>query len=83
MLDLNALIPKSGWTLESATAINDKGQILGYGFGPDGRRDTFLLTPTSEPPPIAPQVPEPSTLVFFALAAAGMAVRRARCRRRS
>ncbi len=84
MTDLNNLIAAtSGWTLQSATAINDKGQILGYGIGPDGQQETFLLTPTSEPTPIAPQVPEPGTLAFFALAAAGMAIRRARRRRRS
>ena len=30
--DLNALIPSdSGWTLESATAINDRGEIVGRG----------------------------------------------------
>ena len=30
MLDLNSLIaPSSGWTLNAATAINDKGQIFG------------------------------------------------------
>ena len=84
MTDLNnSIAATSGWTLQSATAINDKGQILGYGIGPDGQQETFLLTPTSEPTPIAPQVPEPGTLAFFALAAAVMAIRRARRRRRS
>jgi probable HAF family extracellular repeat protein len=78
MTDLNKLIaPSSGWTLQSARAINDKGQILGYGVSPSGEQDTFLLTPASEPPPIAPEVPEPNTLAFFALAAAAMALRRA------
>ena len=33
MADLNALIdPLAGWTLFHATAINDLGQIVGYGF---------------------------------------------------
>jgi probable HAF family extracellular repeat protein len=74
LIDLNRLIPtSSNWTLEQALAINDKGQILGYGTGPDGQEDSFLLTPASQPPPI----PEPSTLAFFALAAAGVAFRRA------
>jgi probable HAF family extracellular repeat protein len=78
MTDLTTLIsPSSGWTLNSAIAINDKGQILGSGIGPDGQTDTFLLTPASEPPPVAPQVPEPTTLAFFGLVAAGAALRRA------
>jgi hypothetical protein len=45
--DLNSLIPSdSGWTLESATAINDRGEIVGRG---DFRRDDdrgFLLIPS-------------------------------------
>jgi probable HAF family extracellular repeat protein len=74
MVDLNRLIPaSSGWSLKDAWQINDKGQILGTGIGPDGQTDSFLLTPASQPPPI----PEPSTLAFFALAAAGVALRRA------
>jgi probable HAF family extracellular repeat protein len=78
LTDLNRLIPTSAnWTLEQALAINDKGQILGYGTGPDGQEDSFLLTPASPPPPI----PEPSTLAFFALAAASLACRRAWRRR--
>jgi hypothetical protein len=79
MLDLNQLIPaSSGWVLERAMAINANGQILGVGTGPDGNPETFLLTPSSLPPPIVPQVPEPSTLAFFALAATGVAIHRAR-----
>ena len=56
--DLNSLIPSSGWTLDAADAINDKGQIVGYGTNPAGQSHAFLMTPT----------PEPST---FALLAAG------------
>jgi len=43
--DLNLLIPSdSGWTLESATAINDRGEIVGRGdFHEDDRG--FLLIP--------------------------------------
>ena len=44
--DLNELIPpKSGWKLETATAINDRGQIVGW--GEHAREDDagFLLTP--------------------------------------
>ncbi|MDB6105194.1 MAG: hypothetical protein JWO52_5193 [Gammaproteobacteria bacterium] len=44
--DLNSLIPgDSGWTLESATAINDRGEIVGRGdFHHDDDRG-FLLIP--------------------------------------
>jgi probable HAF family extracellular repeat protein len=45
--DLNDLVaPNSGWILCSATAINDRGQIVGYGFGPiTNGPQAFLLTP--------------------------------------
>ena len=44
--DLNSLLPAgSGWTLLSATAINDLGQIIGFGTDPEGNLSTFLLTP--------------------------------------
>ena len=45
MSDLNALIPRdSGWALEAATGINDRGQIVGKGLH-DGQERAFLLTP--------------------------------------
>jgi probable HAF family extracellular repeat protein len=45
MTDLNSLIPAdSGWTLQVANAINDKGQITGYGRI-NGRTHAFLMTP--------------------------------------
>lgn len=45
MYDLNALIPAgSGWILESANGINDRGQIVGTGHH-NGQFHTFLLTP--------------------------------------
>jgi len=45
MLDLNDLIPTdSGWVLNKATGINDKGQICGVGEI-DGVSHAFLLTP--------------------------------------
>lgn len=43
--DLSELIPASaGWTLESARAINDRGQIVGQGLY-HGQERAFLLTP--------------------------------------
>jgi probable HAF family extracellular repeat protein len=58
MVDLNGMIgPASGWTLEQATAINDVGQIVGFGLNSTGQSDAFLLTPT----------PEPATLSLLAL----------------
>jgi probable HAF family extracellular repeat protein len=43
--DLNALIPLgSGWRLEEARGINDRGQIIGFGTF-RGRERAFLLEP--------------------------------------
>jgi probable HAF family extracellular repeat protein len=67
MTDLNTLLfSNPGWTLVEATAINDLGQIVGYGFNPDGNIQAYLLTPT----------PEPMTVVFFLLG--GLAILRRR-----
>jgi probable HAF family extracellular repeat protein len=45
MRDLNTLLPaNSGWTLTSAQAINNKGQIAGYGIH-NGYGRAFLMTP--------------------------------------
>jgi probable HAF family extracellular repeat protein len=64
MQDLNSLIaPAPGWTLVEATAINDRGQIVGFGVNPDGQGRAFLLTPT----------PEPCTLALLAGGAIGLA----------
>jgi probable HAF family extracellular repeat protein len=47
MVDLNDLIPaNSGWILESATGINNKGQIVGYGRIGE-KLALFRLTPGS------------------------------------
>ncbi len=71
LTDLNTLLdPNSGWTLLSASAINNKGQIVGFGFNPDGHDHAFLLTPTA--------VPEPSALALATLGttALGLSTRR-------
>ena len=47
--DLNAYIPtNSGWVLDAATGINDKGHIIGQGTRTNelGYR-SFLLTPNN------------------------------------
>lgn len=45
IVDLNDLIPAgAGWTLELASGVNNRGQIVGYGVH-DGRTQPFLLTP--------------------------------------
>jgi probable HAF family extracellular repeat protein len=46
MTDLNSLLSNgAGWTLTHAAAINQGGQIVGYGTNPDGLTHAFLLTP--------------------------------------
>jgi probable HAF family extracellular repeat protein len=77
LLDLNTLLDASGegWILTKAFAINDRGQIVGYGmFDPDGAGPLpavgrgFLLTP----------VPEPSTIGFLAVGLILLGIRRRR-----
>jgi probable HAF family extracellular repeat protein len=70
MRDLNDLIDSnSGWTLNSAKAINNKGQIVGYG-NLNGQQRAFLLTPIAETNPKS--VPEPgSVLGLLAFGALG------------
>lgn len=46
MTDLNTLIPPgSGWTLKSASDINNDGQIVCWGETPNGQYHGCLLTP--------------------------------------
>lgn len=46
LTDLNTLIPSgSGWTLEQANGINDRGQIVGAGLH-NGALHAYLLTPS-------------------------------------
>jgi probable HAF family extracellular repeat protein len=74
MSDLHALIAAEtpvpqGWVLGLATAINNRGQIVGYGsFGADQR--AFLLTP----------VPEPSTGLCLSALPAALALSKRRRR---
>jgi probable HAF family extracellular repeat protein len=50
MFDLkNLLVNGSGWRLQSATAINASGQIVGYGINALGANEAFLLTPVPLP----------------------------------
>jgi len=56
MTDLNRLIPgnSGSWILNSATGINDAGEIVGNGTT-NGAHHAFLLTPTTEvTEPVAP-----------------------------
>jgi probable HAF family extracellular repeat protein len=70
VIDLSSLLPAgSGWALYGASAINDRGQIVGWGWGGSSPR-AFLLSP----------VPEPSCLavILGGLCAAGLALRKRR-----
>jgi probable HAF family extracellular repeat protein len=50
MTELNKLLPpNSGWKLQYANAINNKGQIVGYGTF-QGQTRAFLLTPLKVSP---------------------------------
>jgi len=57
MVNLNDLIPvDSGWILTVATAINNQGQIVGYGFqNGDPNEKAFLLTPIAQEDPEVPE----------------------------
>ena len=45
MSDLNEFVDTdSGWSLQTASGINDFGQVVGYGLDPTGNTRGFLLT---------------------------------------
>lgn len=47
-LSTTLLPANSGWQLQAAVAINDNGQITGYGFTSAGEQHAFLLTPVPQ-----------------------------------
>lgn len=80
--DLNALIPPGlGWTLISASGINDAGQIVGEATDSSGKEFGYLLTPDGQVAPTPPATPEPASLAFFGVLAVGLGVRLVRRRR--
>jgi hypothetical protein len=49
MQDLNALIPpNSAWTLEVASGINDRGEIVGWGDHGGVENAGFILRPSAQ-----------------------------------
>lgn len=46
VIDLNSFVLGTGWLLQKATGINDKGQIVGYGTINDQGRAYILTPPT-------------------------------------
>jgi hypothetical protein len=78
-LDLNSQLPSgSGWFLTQALKIDDLGQIVGVGTL-NGVEHEFLLTPGGPPAPV--NVPEPGPLVFSALVAVRLFLKKRRGRR--
>lgn len=66
--NLNDLVVNlGGWQLMQAQAINDAGQIVGYGVV-DGKTHAYILDP----------VPEPGTLIAFGALSLGLLRRRRR-----
>ncbi|HEY3329495.1 MAG TPA: hypothetical protein VGK19_05700 [Capsulimonadaceae bacterium] len=58
-MDLNDLIDQTyGWSLQEAWAVNESGQIAGWGFL-EHRHHGFLLTPTDRPGKQAKRLPPP------------------------
>ena len=86
MIDLEELLPPAAsWTVTEVFDINDAGQILARGWGPDGDSHGVILTPGTmdAPAPVTSMptvVPEPSTLAMLGLLGAVRLARRA-CRK--
>ena len=88
LVDLNNLLPSnSGWTIEAAYDINDKGQIVGVGTN-NGERLAFLLNPEAahtSPPMMSGfstfagvATPEPETFLVAFVAISALLVSRMR-----
>lgn len=72
--DLNELIATdSGWLLVEARAVNDGGQIVGFGIF-NGEQRAFRLDPLESPD--ASAVPEPGAIAMLLLGLAGIGARR-------
>ncbi len=68
MQNLNALVdPSAGFSIQTATGINNNGQISATGIDADGHVHGLLLTPVGG-------VPEPSSLVILLLGGAAFAL---------
>jgi probable HAF family extracellular repeat protein len=84
MTNLNTLIPTSLQALRinlvQAYSINDAGQIVVGGLDGRGVYETYLLTPSGEMTPVAPELlsyelPEPSILAFALMLGGAAGVR--------
>jgi hypothetical protein len=80
LLDLTRMLADK-WTSLSPLGLDESGKILLAGLSTaDGEQHNLLLTPDGVPIDPTP-IPEPSTIAFTALAAAGYAARRSRAGR--
>jgi probable HAF family extracellular repeat protein len=80
MTDLNTLVdPDSGWILTSALAINDNGEIIGYGTL-NGEKQAYRLALSGGSDLTPEPVPEPTTFALLGVAAAAEGFRRYRRR---
>jgi probable HAF family extracellular repeat protein len=71
MLDVNSLVDDAGFTITDVWAINDQGQIAGWGLNAAGGRQAFVLNAIAA-------VPEPGTwaMLLAGLAGVGFTTRR-------